>query len=87
MLTAGTRSLSSIETGLKTRGDHEDRQAFPAVTVVSGRLTGRDYRTLIAGAVLVVLPLRASVHAGGVSTLLEAMSSGKPVIASASAGA
>jgi hypothetical protein len=74
------------EVRIRSRVIREDRQAFTAVAVVSSRLTARDYQALIAGAVLVVLPLHPSVHAGGISTLLEAMSSGKPVIASASPG-
>ncbi|PPQ30818.1 hypothetical protein CCS01_18605 [Rhodopila globiformis] len=48
----------------------EERQAFP-VMVVSIRPSTRDYRTLIAGAVLVVLPLHPLVHTGGISILLE----------------
>jgi glycosyltransferase involved in cell wall biosynthesis len=74
------------EVRIRSRVIRENRQDHPAVTVVSGRLTPDEYRALIAGAVLVVLPLYKSVHAGGISTLLEAMSSGKPVIVSASPG-
>jgi glycosyltransferase involved in cell wall biosynthesis len=71
---------------IRSRVVQENRQGYPAVTVVSSRLTGREYQALIAGAVLMVLPLQPSVHAGGISTLLEAMSSGKPVIVSTSPG-
>jgi len=76
----------SREVRIRSRVIREDRQAFPAVTVESRRLTAREYQALLAGAVIVVLPLHPSVHAGGISTLLEAMSSGKPVIVSASPG-
>lgn len=41
---------------------------------------------MIAGAVLVVLPLHPSTHAGGITTLLEAMSSGRAVVVSNSPG-
>jgi glycosyltransferase involved in cell wall biosynthesis len=64
----------------------EDSVAFANVKVLSNSLTPRDYQRLIAGAVLVVLPLHPSIHAGGISTLLETMSSGKAIIVSASPG-
>ncbi len=64
----------------------EDRDAFPNVTVIPDRLRTVDYRTLIAGAILVVIPLHPSLHPGGITALLEAMSSGKAVIVSASPG-
>jgi glycosyltransferase involved in cell wall biosynthesis len=56
------------------------------ITLLTGSLSSREYRDLIANAALVVLPLRPSVHAGGVTTLLEAMSSAKAVIVSRSPG-
>jgi hypothetical protein len=64
----------------------ENSQQCTKIKVLPDRLTTRDYQRLIAGAALVVLPLHPSTHAGGVSTLLEAMSSGKAVIVSASPG-
>jgi glycosyltransferase involved in cell wall biosynthesis len=64
----------------------EDRVAFPNVKVVSNRVSALEYRELIAGAVLVVLPLYPSTHPGGITALLEAMSSGKAVIVSSSPG-
>ena len=60
--------------------------AMPHVGIVSHSLSTRAYRDLIAGALCVVLPLRPSIHAGGVSTLLEAMSSAKAVIVSRTEG-
>ncbi len=59
---------------------------MPHVSIVSHNLSTREYRDLIAGALCVVLPLRPSIHAGGVSTLLEAMSSAKAVIVSRTDG-
>jgi glycosyltransferase involved in cell wall biosynthesis len=64
----------------------EDRVASPNIKVISNRLAARQYQELIAGAVLVVLPVHPSTHAGGITALLEAMSSGKAVIVSASPG-
>jgi glycosyltransferase involved in cell wall biosynthesis len=64
----------------------EDRTAYSNVRVLSDSLSTREYRHLIAAAVLVVLPLHPSVHAGGVSTLLKAMSSAKAVIVSQAPG-
>ncbi len=60
--------------------------AMPHVSIVSNSLSTREYRDLIAGALCVVLPLRPSLHAGGVTTLLEAMSSEKAVIVSRTEG-
>ncbi len=60
--------------------------ALPHVSIVSHSLSTREYRDLIAGALCVVLPLRPSVHAGGVTTLLEAMSSAKAVVVSRTEG-
>ncbi len=64
----------------------EDLVAYPNVRVMSDSLSTRDYQKLIAGAVFVVVPLHPSVHAGGISSLLEAMSSAKAVIVSHSPG-
>jgi glycosyltransferase involved in cell wall biosynthesis len=71
---------------IRSRLVAEDRAMCPNIKVVSSSLPTLSYKQLIAGAVLVVLPLHRSSHAGGVSTLLEAMSSGKAVIVSASPG-
>nr|WP_294522937.1 glycosyltransferase [uncultured Rhodopila sp.] len=71
---------------IRSRKLVEDRQAFPGVTVLAETLTTRAYRDLVAGAALVVIPLHPSIHAGGISTLLEAMASGKAVIVSDSPG-
>ncbi len=60
--------------------------AAPHVSILSHSLSTREYRDLIAGALCVVLPLRPSIHAGGVSTLMEAMSSAKAVIVSRTDG-
>jgi glycosyltransferase involved in cell wall biosynthesis len=71
---------------IRSRRVAEDRAAFPKVSIVSASLAPKNYRRLIAEAAIVVLPLRPSRHAGGVSSLLEAMSCGKAVIVSASPG-
>jgi glycosyltransferase involved in cell wall biosynthesis len=71
---------------IRTRQIFEDKQAIPNVTVMRSRMVTGDYRELIAGAVFVVLPLHPSTRAGGITTLLEAMSSGKAVIVTESPG-
>jgi len=71
---------------IRSRLVANDEAELANIKVVSSNLPTRDYQRLIAGAVLVVLPLRPTIHAGGVTTLLEAMSSGKAVIVSASQG-
>nr|WP_294507877.1 glycosyltransferase family 4 protein [uncultured Rhodopila sp.] len=71
---------------IRSRNLMEDRLALPGVTVLTEPLTTRLYRDLVAGAALVVIPLHPSIHAGGISTLLEAMASGKAVIVSDSPG-
>ena len=76
----------SREVIIRTHEVFEDKGAVSNVTVMRSRLVTRDYRELIAGAVFVVLPLHPSTHAGGITTLLEAMSSGKAVIVTASPG-
>lgn len=64
----------------------EDRGRYPTLAVVSRRLSRDEYRDLLVAASLVVIPLRRSINASGVSTLLEAMALGKPVIVGASPG-
>ncbi len=71
---------------IRSRAVAEDRAAYPRVSVMGAELDGQGYRDLLAGACVVVLPLSASIHAGGVSTLLEAMSSAKAVVVSATPG-
>jgi len=56
------------------------------VRFIRQRLSAKDYQKMLAGAVLVVLPLHPSTHAGGITTLLEAMSSGRAVVVSDSPG-
>ena len=56
------------------------------VRFIRQRLSAKDYQKMIAGAVLVVLPLHPSTHAGGITTLLEAMSSGRAIVVSNSPG-
>lgn len=60
----------------------------PAITILTEPLSTNGYRDLIAAAAIVVLPLHISANsgAGGVSVLVQAMSSGKAVVVSASPG-
>lgn len=58
----------------------------PAITILTKPLCTNSYRDLIAGAVIVVLPLHVTANAGGVSVLVQAMSSGKALVVSASPG-
>jgi len=62
------------------------RAAPPNVTLQSEYIQYRDLRDLYGNAKAVVLPLRNSLHPGGINTLLEAMSMGCPVIVSRSVG-
>jgi glycosyltransferase involved in cell wall biosynthesis len=56
------------------------------VEVIDRRVTYREMRALYAGARLVALPLRERISPGGMTSLLEAMAMGKPVIITASSG-
>lgn len=60
----------------------------PAITILTEPLSTSGYRDLISAAAIVVLPLHISANsgAGGVSVLVQAMSSGKAVVVSASPG-
>lgn len=49
-------------------------------------LTYERLRDLYAGAVAVVVPLRKTIHAGGVNNVLEAMAMGKAIVVSDSPG-
>ena len=60
--------------------------APPGVEVIAGRLSAPSYRDLFRRAQMVVVPLRPMLTASGVSTVLEAMAMGKPLIVSDSPG-
>ena len=64
----------------------EDREVYPNLTVISRHLSFIEYRQLFIDAALVIVPLADAIHASGVTTLLEAMAMGKPVIVSDSEG-
>lgn len=56
------------------------------VTLLTEHLSYPDLRDLYAGASVVVLPLYNTVQAAGITTMLEAMAMGKPVVATRSEG-
>jgi glycosyltransferase involved in cell wall biosynthesis len=56
------------------------------IEVIDRRVSYREMRDLYAGARLVALPLRERISPGGMTSLLEAMAMGKPVIVTASSG-
>lgn len=58
----------------------------PNVQVQSHRISFEALRDLYAGAALVIVPLRETIHASGTNGLLEAMTQGRPVVVSASSG-
>lgn len=62
------------------------RATPPNVTVQSQYIQYGDLRDLYGNAQAVVVPLRDSLHPGGINTLLEAMCVGCPVVVSGSAG-
>ena len=51
------------------------------VRLIRERLRHDAFRDLYAGAAVVALPLRPVNHPGGISTILEAMAMGRPVVA------
>src|SRR6185312_14637604 len=61
-------------------------EADKRIAVIRGRLRWRELRQLYAEARFIVVPLAASVHASGISSLLEAMAMGKAIIVSDSPG-
>ena len=56
------------------------------VQLIEKRLTYRELRDLYAGASLVAVPLKDTLQAAGITTILEAMAMGKCVIATRSTG-
>ena len=63
-----------------------ERPAPSNVMLQSQYIDYRDLRDLYGNAQAVVVPLRNSLHPGGINTLLEAMSIGCPVVVSGSVG-
>ena len=63
-----------------------NRPVPPNVTIQRERTSFETLRDLYAKAALVVLPLRSTLHASGINTLLEGMSMAKAVIVSGSEG-
>ncbi len=58
----------------------------PNVTVITERQSDAQLRDLYRRAKIVVLPLKDMLHPGGITTLLEAFSCGKPLVVSNSRG-
>jgi glycosyltransferase involved in cell wall biosynthesis len=52
------------------------------VRVITARLSHHELRDLYAGAAVVAVPLHPTDHPGGISTALEAMAMGRPVVTS-----
>jgi glycosyltransferase involved in cell wall biosynthesis len=77
----------NMPTIIKT-SDHrlERAKGMPHVRVVRERIPFDALRELYDGARLVVIPLKESIHAGGVNSVLEAMAMGKALIVSRSSG-
>ena len=71
---------------LKTRRVTEDKQQHPNLSVITARLSDREFRDLYDQAKLVVMPLHPTLTAGGVTAFLEAMATGKAQIVSNSVG-
>lgn len=59
-----------------------DQSAHPNVTVLCEHLSYPAFRDLYAGASMVVITTKDTPNASGVTTLMEAMAMGKPVIVS-----
>ena len=71
---------------LKTRRVSEDKALHPNLSVISRRLSDREFRDLYDQARLVIMPLHPVLTAGGVTAFLEAMAMGKAQIVSESVG-
>ena len=76
----------NVQLVLKTKKIVEDKTRYPNLSVISKRLSDREFRDLYDRARLVVMPLHPVLTAGGVTAFLEAMAMGKPQIVSDSAG-
>ncbi|HJS45955.1 MAG TPA: glycosyltransferase family 4 protein [Rhizomicrobium sp.] len=71
---------------LKTKRVAENTSRYPNLSVITKRLSDREFRDLYDRARFVVMPLHPVLTAGGVTAFLEAMAMGKPQIVSDSAG-
>lgn len=79
-LIAAHRGLSPLLV-LKTRNLSPD-QVPAGVTTIPQRIHYQQLRQLYRDALIVVVPLKPSLHAGGVTGILEAAAMGKPAIVS-----
>jgi glycosyltransferase involved in cell wall biosynthesis len=84
-LIAATEGLD-LRVVLRTRSVRESQSAFPNITVIRKRLSDGSLRDLYRRARIVVLPLKDTLHPGGITTLLEAFACGRAVIVSLSRG-
>jgi glycosyltransferase involved in cell wall biosynthesis len=76
----------NVKLVLKTRRVAEDKKRHPNLSVITARMSDREFRDLYDRAKLVVMPLHPTLTAGGVTAFLEAMAIGKAQIVSNSAG-
>ncbi|MBI1787502.1 MAG: glycosyltransferase family 4 protein [Acidobacteria bacterium] len=80
-------SVEALPVRLIIRTSRPLKRALPPnVQVQAGWIRFEDLRSLYAGATAVVLSLHNTLHAGGINTLLEAMSMGRAVVVSRSVG-
>ncbi|HQT67705.1 MAG: hypothetical protein B7Z78_12370 [Rhodospirillales bacterium 20-60-12] len=78
-------SGSSVKLIIRTnRALNLDRYPDVNVEVIKENISYEALRELYAGAAIVVIPVHETLNAGGVSSLLEAASMGKPIIVSRS---
>ncbi len=75
---AGVPAPVTIKAGSLT----VDPATHPTVTLLTGRLSFAAYRAMYAGASMVLVTTHATQNASGVTSLMEAMAMGKPVIVS-----
>jgi len=81
------RALRGLDVGMKIKSSADENlpfnaQEFPNVEIVKKRLPYGEFRALYEGARVVVVSTQVTRNACGVTSLMEAMAMGKPVIVS-----